>query len=186
MALSKCALFCAARAYNRGAFLPIQVMMNRFRADKAALPALSLLVILLSVAPCPSIGAEVVPVRPALHWAAENGLTEIAALLIEQGADVNESDHFGNTALHLALSYPEMAQMLLESGAEVNAKNAMGQTPLHLAVKYRRSMEILLAAGANVNARNGLGKTSLHYAMRQGSTAYNLAIVELLINAGAR
>lgn len=161
-------------------------MMNRFRTEQAALPALSLLVSVVFAMLCPPAGAEVVPVRPALHWAAENGLTEIATLLIEQGAEVNEIDHFGNTALHLALADPEMVQLLLASGAEVNAENAMGQTPLHLAVKYRRSMEILLAAGADVNARNGLGKTPLHYAMRQGSSPYNLTIVEALINAGAR
>jgi ankyrin repeat protein len=132
------------------------------------------------------LSAEVVPVRPALHWAAENGLTEIAALLIEQGADVDETDHFGNTALHLALNYPDMISLLLESGASVNAKNAMGNTPLHLAVKDRRAVEVLLAAGADVNARNGLDKTPLHYAMRQGTSSYSLSVVEILIRAGAR
>ncbi len=132
-----------------------------------------------------SLPAEVVPVRPALHWAAENGLIDIAALLIEQGADVDETDHFGNTALHLALAYADLIQLLLENGADVNAKNAMGNTPLHLAVKDRRAVETLLAAGAEVNARNGLDKTPLHYAMRQGTSPYSLSIVEILIRAGA-
>jgi ankyrin repeat protein len=133
-----------------------------------------------------SLPAEVVPVRPALHWAAENGLTEIAALLIEQGADADETDHFGNTALHLALAYPDLLELLLENGADVNAKNALGNTPLHLAVKDRAAVETLLAAGADVNARNGLDKTPLHYAMRQGTSPYYLSIVEILIRAGAR
>jgi ankyrin repeat protein len=132
------------------------------------------------------LSAEVVPVRPALHWAAENGLTDVATLLIEQGADVDETDHFGNTALHLALAYPDLMALLLENGANVNARNAMGNTPLHLAVKDRGAVETLLAAGADVNARNGLGKTPLNYAMRQGTSPYNLSIVELLIRAGAR
>jgi ankyrin repeat protein len=130
--------------------------------------------------------AEVVPVRPALHWAVENGLLDIAAALIEQGADADERDHFGNTALHLALAYPELIELLLESGANVNAKNALGNTPLHLAVKDRRAVETLLAAGAEVNVRNGLDKTPLHYAMRQGTSPYYLSIVEILIRAGAR
>jgi ankyrin repeat protein len=132
------------------------------------------------------LGAEVVPVRPALHWAAENGLLDIASLLIEQGADPDETDHFGNTALHLALPYPDMIQLLLDSGADVNAKNAMGNTALHLAVDDRQAAETLLAAGAEVNALNGLNKTPLHYAMRQGTSPYNLSIVEMLIRAGAR
>jgi ankyrin repeat protein len=133
-----------------------------------------------------NLSAEVVPVRPALHWAAENGLIDIASLLIDQGADADEPDHFGNTALHLALAYPDMIELLLDSGADVNAKNALGNTPLHLAVKYRRAVESLLAAGAEVNVRNGLDKTPLHYAMRQGTSLYSLSIVELLIRAGAR
>ena len=144
-----------------------------------------LLFVSLFLAPA-LLSAEVVPVRPALHWAAENGLTEIAALLIEQGADADETDHFGNTALHLALNYPDMISLLLESGANVNAENALGNTPLHLAVKDRRAVEVLLAAGADVNARNGLDKTPLHYAMRQGTSPYSLSIVEILIRAGAR
>jgi ankyrin repeat protein len=133
-----------------------------------------------------ALDAEVVPVRPALHWASENGLVDIAALLIQQGADPNDTDHFGNTALHLALRYPEMVRLLLESGSKVNAKNAMGNTPLHLAVSDRRTVELLLAAGAAVNTRNGLDKTPLHYAMRQGTSPYSLSIVEILIQAGAR
>ncbi len=130
--------------------------------------------------------AEVVPVRPALHWAAENGLIDIAGLLLEQGADADETDHFGNTALHLALAYPDLIELLLENGADVNAKNALGNTPLHLAVKDRRAVETLLAAGADVNARNGLGKTPLNYAMRQGTSPYSLSIIEILIRAGAK
>jgi ankyrin repeat protein len=130
--------------------------------------------------------AEVVPVLPALHWAAENGLVDIAALLIEQGADVDEKDQFGNTPLHLALRYPDMVRLLLDSGADVNARNAMGNTPLHLAVTDERVVEMLLDAGAQVNARNGLDKSPLNYAMRQGTSASSLAVVETLIRAGAR
>jgi ankyrin repeat protein len=130
--------------------------------------------------------AEVVPVRPALHWAAENGLVDIAALLIEQGAKVDEKDQFGNTALHLALRHPDVVRLLLDSGADVNARNAMGNTPLHLAVKDAPVVEMLLAAGAQVNARNGLDKSPLHYAMRQGTSPSSLAVVEILIRAGAR
>jgi ankyrin repeat protein len=143
--------------------------------------------VVLSLLLCSAVlPAEVVPVRPALHWAAENGLIELAALLVEQGADPEETDHFGNTALHLALKYPDLIELLLQNGADVNARNALGNTPLHLAVKDRRAVEALLAAGADVNARNGLDKTPLHYAMRQGTSPYSLSIAEILVRAGAR
>ena len=67
-----------------------------------------------------------------LHRAAYDGESEAAALLIDQGADVNaktESD--GYTPLHLATvnTNPEVAALLLDHGADVN----YGRTPLHYA-----------------------------------------------------
>lgn len=129
-------------------------------------------------------GALTVTVRPVLHWAAENGLTEIARLLLDQGSDVNARDNFSNTPLHLAVRFPEMVQLLLARGAQAGARNAFGNTPLHLAVGERRVVELLLAAGADARARNLFDKTPLDYSLRGGTSAYNLQIVSLLIKAG--
>ena len=52
-----------------------------------------------------------------LHLAAEHGHTEIALLLLEEGADVNaKNEEDGWTSLHLALyhSHTEIAELLLE------------------------------------------------------------------------
>ncbi len=92
--------------------------------------------------------------------------------------------NFDNTPLHLAVRYPQMLELLLQAGAKVGARNAFGHTPLHLAVADRRAVEILLAAGAEAAAANGFGKTPLDYAIRQGTSAYSLSIVDLLIRAG--
>jgi ankyrin repeat protein len=128
-------------------------------------------------------GALTVTVRPVLHWAAENGLTEIARLLLDQGSDVGARDNFSNTPLHLAVRFPEMVELLLARGAQVGARNAFGNTPLHLAVGERRVVELLLAAGADARARNLFDKTPLDYSLRGGTSAYNLQIVSLLIKA---
>jgi ankyrin repeat protein len=122
----------------------------------------------------------------SLLWAAEHGLLNIATLLLDQGADVNATDQFGNTSLHLAVRYPELVRLLLERGARVGARNAFGDTPLHRAVGDRRIVELLLGAGADATARNLFDKTPLDYSLRGGTSAYNLSIVELLIRAGAR
>jgi ankyrin repeat protein len=147
---------------------------------RAALVAASLLLAI------PPAGALTVTTRPVLLWAAEHGLAATAGLLLDQGADVNATDHFGNTALHLAVRYPEVVRLLLERGARINARNAFGDTPLHKAVGDRRIVELLLSAGADARARNLFDKTPLDYSLRGGTSVYNLSIVELLIKAGAR
>ncbi len=145
-------------------------------------PRLACLLALLAAA-LPA-GALTVTVRPALHWAAENGLTDIARLLLDQGADVNAPDNFSNTPLHLAVRHPALVELLLARGAQVGARNAFGNTPLHLAVGDRRVVELLLAAGADARARNLFDKTPLDNSLRGGTSAYNLEIVSLLIKAG--
>jgi len=129
--------------------------------------------------------AETVPPTPPLHWAASQGLVDIASLLIEEGAAVDAVDWFGNTPLHAGVGYPEVVQLLLASGARIDARNAFGNTALHLAVGDRRVVEILIGAGADARARNYLDKTPLDYALRGGRSPYNLSIVEALIRAGA-
>lgn len=142
------------------------------------------LLLLAALLPAPALPALTVTVRPPLHWAAEHGLAELAALLLDQGAEVNALDNFSNTPLHLAVRHPALVELLLARGARVDARNAFGNTPLHLAVGDRRVVELLLAAGADARARNLFDKTPLDYSLRGGTSAYNLSIVTLLIKAG--
>ena len=153
--------------------------------DMKRIACLRLAVVLAVLAAASRLGALTVTVRPVLHWAAENGLTEIARQLLDQGSDVNARDNFSNTPLHLAARLPEMLELLLSRGAQPGARNAFGNTPLHLAVGNRRAVELLLAAGADARARNLFDKTPLDYSLGGGTSAYNLGIVTLLIKAGA-
>ena len=59
-----------------------------------------------------------------LHGAASENASEVAALLIGHGADVNPKDVYGDTPLHIAVreNASGVAALLIEHGADVRAK----------------------------------------------------------------
>ena len=58
--------------------------------------------------------------EPPLYRAAKNGFDDIAKLLIEHGADLNEGDKDGYRALHVAAmhNHPKVVRVLLQTGAD--------------------------------------------------------------------
>lgn len=73
----------------------------------------------------------------ALMGAARKGHTDVAKLLIENGADVNAANEYRTTPLMYAVGdlddYPDMVRLLLESGADVNFPDYSNYTALDLA-----------------------------------------------------
>jgi hypothetical protein len=67
-------------------------------------------------------------------------MNDIAAFseAIEAGADINEKDEFGTTALHYSICEEnhDIARLLLEYGADVTLQDDEGGTALHYAVEY--------------------------------------------------
>jgi ankyrin repeat protein len=70
-----------------------------------------------------------------LGTAAAFGANEMAALLLERGADVDATADHGFTPLHAAAANgnAELVQLLLEHGANRDARNEQGRTPAELA-----------------------------------------------------
>lgn len=104
-----------------------------------------------------------------LHLAAYSGNVEAARLLVDQGADVNETLPIGVAPLHCAAATGEVeiARLLLKAGADVNGTTSRGLTPLHSAASegHTEVAELLIAWGADLHARTHSGATALHYAV---------------------
>ncbi len=120
-----------------------------------------------------------------LHWAAANGQPKLVEALIANGASVDGTDAWGRTPLHVGVRYRDVVEMLLSKGASVDAKDSFQNTPLHHAVAYREVVELLIAAGADVAAQNTFGKTPLDVCLRRGDSPYNIAVAQILVQAGA-
>jgi ankyrin repeat protein len=121
-----------------------------------------------------------------IHYAAAKGLSKIAQILIERGADPNViQEKTCLTPLHLAVIYGhyELAKLLLEKGADPNKRTREGWTPLHFAVAYDRHdvATLLLQKGADPNVQDFNGKTPLHWAVENN----RLGLVKLLGERGA-
>lgn len=78
----------------------------------------------------------------ALHFAARDGYSETAMLLLDAGADVNALAADGKNALALAIfnGHYDLASQLIDRGSNPNQADARGFTPLFWAVD-RRNME---------------------------------------------
>jgi ankyrin len=91
----------------------------------------------------------------ALLFAARVGDLDSARLLVAAGANVNDVDAWGVSAVTLAAhsGYESLVEFLLEKGADPNAMRA-GFAPLHEAIMRRDETIVaaLLAHGANANA----------------------------------
>lgn len=91
-------------------------------------------------------------------------------IFIASGAEVNQKNIAGATALHLAVRNNsfESAQVLIENGAKVNERDSEGWTPLMRAslAGNQKMMTLLMENGAKVWEQNRFGETALmHTAM---------------------
>jgi ankyrin repeat protein len=121
-----------------------------------------------------------------LNLAAERSQVEVAALLINMGADPAIGDRENSQPIHLASisgSIP-ILDLLLEKGVDIETKDINLMTPLLFAAS-RGQVEMithLADLGADVRAKSITGLTALHMATISG----NVEIMTLLVSKGAQ
>jgi len=100
---------------------------------------------------------------------ARGGHTEMVGVLLDAGANPNDADSSGATALHYsaARSSPAVSELLLRCKADVDRQDERGDTPLMWA-RGGRTLEVLLSAGADPLAINKYGQTATMLASGKG------------------
>ena len=126
-----------------------------------------------------------------LHFAARNGLLELAQTLLNRNVEVNSQNSHKSTPLLLAseLGHPDVVQLLLDHNADLYLCDSDGDTPLHCAAVGGR-LEVtllLLKLNVEVNSRNVEGSTPLHLASRGSKSLRkgSAVVVRLLLHWGA-
>jgi len=106
--------------------------------------------------------------------------------LIDAGANINEPDSSGYTALFYAIEYGqlEVVKRLISKGANIEAKDSLGITPLVFAAYYGYNspnaaniIKLLIKSGANINEKSPYGETILDLAL---SSAQGDIVAELI------
>ena len=127
-------------------------------------------------APAPEMAGQqaVNPKDQALIQAIENKDEKQVTALLNEGANPNAVNQYGESALQLAVengSY-EMVDALIEHQADVNkvAATPEAKSPLLLAAEQgdERMVHRLLEAGADAKQKDEQGKTAMHYATSRG------------------
>lgn len=124
-------------------------------------------------------------------YAALSGSVEIAQILLDKGADINQRSEFDNTiALHHAAAngHGEMVKFLVDHNCTIDHQDKLGRTALMEAAEIGDVgiVEYLLEKGAEATVTDKSGNTALSYCVDFASQSEQnfLVVSNRLIDAG--
>lgn len=124
-------------------------------------------------------------ITPTIIEAAICGFHDDIVNLLSKGANIDETDNKGNTALIWAVRHnrTKVGKLLIDNHANLDSVNNDGTTALIYAAANGNTpmVKLLVDAKANVNAVTIYGNTALIWAVRNNK----IEIVKLLIDGGA-
>lgn len=92
---------------------------------------------------------------------------KLAEILINNGANINDKDRNGHTALHYCVYYKnyKLMEFLVNNGADMDVQDNNGNTPLQLSImrKYDNFSKFLINNGADKNIKNFNGENVFNY-----------------------
>ena len=117
--------------------------------------------------------------------AARSGDVESVVMLARQGANLNQTDYDGRTAMHMACSSGryKVVESLLKIGAAVDMKDRWGQTPMGIAISAKQQMIITVLAASG---KAKLDMASPELALCSAAGSGDLQQVKRLVDFGVR
>ena len=121
-------------------------------------------------------------IQDRLNKAIGDEKIDLVKFILDEGADVNETDGLYETPLMAAAECEseEFVELLVSRGADINGKGHKGNTPLHCAVDMAidgtiqaggnpgdeplNVIQALIRLGADITAKNDKGQTPLDWA----------------------
>ena len=108
---------------------------------------------------------------PPLHMAAAGGHDAVIAVLLDNGADVNQVAVDGWSPIHFAVhnGHDAAVAVLLDKGANINHLNNDGYSPVYRAAKngHETVVALLIDRGADVNLADNDGDRPIDVAKTQ-------------------
>ncbi|XP_059172807.1 E3 ubiquitin-protein ligase mib1-like [Physella acuta] len=118
-----------------------------------------------------------------------NDIQDIIKSLVSNGANVDDRNIDGKTALMVAVEqseYSEIVEFLISKHANTNLRNKEGKTALHLAVssRCRANIDVLLKSKVDLDVQCKSGMTALHEAVRTGQRTVVVALIQHKADVG--